>query len=100
MGKAKIKAKAKGGVVKVKAMFTSLMADKEEATKKGIEASYIRQIVATINDVVVYEVSMSGFMSENPLLKFKTKGGKKGDKIVFTVTDNSGKTTTAKKKIK
>ena len=100
MGKAKIKAKSKGGVVKVKAMFTSLMADKEEATKKGIDAAYIKQIVASINDVVVYEISMSGFMSENPLLKFKTKGGKKGDKIEFTVTDNLGKTTTAKKKIK
>lgn len=100
MGKAKIKAKEKGGIVKVKAMFTSLMADKEEATKKGIEVSYIKQIVASINDAVVYEISMSGFMSENPLLKFKTKGGKKGDKIVFAVTDSSGKTTTSKKKIK
>jgi len=100
MGKAKIKAKAKGGVVKVKAMFTSLMADTEQAKKTGIEAAYLKQIVASINDVVVYEVSMSGFMSENPLLKFKTKGGKKGDKIVFTVTDNHGKTTTSKKKIK
>ncbi len=100
MGKAKIKAKEKKGVVKVKAMFTSLMADKEEATKKGIEASYIKQIVASINGAVVYEISMSGFMSENPLLKFKTKGGKKGDKIEFVVTDNHGKSTTSKKKIK
>lgn len=100
MGKAKIKAKEKGGVVKVKAMFTSLMADKEEATKKGIQVSYIKQITAKINGVVVYEISMSGFMSENPLLKFKTTGGKKGEKIEFTVTDNAGKTTTSKKKIK
>lgn len=99
MGKAKIKAKEKGGVVKVKAMFTSLMADKEEATKKGIEAAYIKQITASVNDVVVYEVTMSGFMSENPLLKFKFNG-KKGDKLVFTATDNNGKTETAKKKIK
>lgn len=99
MGKAKIKAKEKGGVVKVKAMFTSLMADKEEATKKGIAVDYIKHIVATVNGVVVYEVNMSGFMSENPLLKFKFNG-KKGDKIEFTYTDNNGKATTAKKKIK
>jgi len=36
--KMKIKAKEKDGVVKVKAMFTSLMADKEEAEKKKIDA--------------------------------------------------------------
>jgi sulfur-oxidizing protein SoxZ len=97
--KMKIKAKEKKGVVKVKAMFTSLMADKEEAVKKGIKPSYIRYIVAKVNDVVVYEVTMSGFMSENPLVKFKFKG-KKGDKIVFTTIDNEEKTQTGKKKIK
>ncbi|WP_373036273.1 thiosulfate oxidation carrier complex protein SoxZ [Sulfurimonas sp.] len=100
MAKMKIKAKEKGGVVKVKAMFTSLMADKEEAEKKKIKVEYIRQIVATINGKVVFEVTTSGFMSENPLIKFKTKGGKKGDKIEFTTTDNNGKTETASKKIK
>ena len=97
--KMKIKAKEKKGVVKVKAMFTSLMADREEAVKKGIKASYIQYIVAKVNDVIVYELSMSGFMSENPLLKFKFKG-KKGDKVVFTTTDNNGKEQTGKKKIK
>ena len=80
-------------------MFTSLMADKEEAIKKGIKASYIKYIVAKVNDIIVYEVSMSGFMSENPLLKFKFNG-KKGDKVVFTTVDNEGKEQTGKKKIK
>ncbi|MDQ7045189.1 MAG: thiosulfate oxidation carrier complex protein SoxZ [Sulfurimonas sp.] len=42
---------------------------------------------------------MSGFMSENPLVKFKFKG-KKGDKIVFETTDNHGTKQTGKKKIK
>jgi len=98
--KMKIKAKEKGGVVKVKAMFTNLMADREQAIKTGVKEEYIKQITATINDKVVYEVSMGGFMSENPLLKFKTKGGKKGDKIVFTTVDNHDKKQTGKKKIK
>ncbi len=99
MGKMKIKAKEKKGVVKVKAMFTSLMADREEAVKKGIKASYIKYISAEVNGAVVYEVTMSGFMSENPLVKFKFKG-KKGDKINFTTIDNTGKEQTGKKKIK
>lgn len=99
MAKMKIKAKEKKGTVKVKAMFTSLMADKEEAIKKGISPSYIRYIVAKVNDAVVYEVTMSGFMSENPLVKFKFKG-KKGDKITFTTIDNENKTESGTTKIK
>ena len=99
MAKMKIKAKEKGGIVKVKAMFTSLMADREESVKKGIKPEYIKYIVAKVNDAVVYEVTMSGFMSENPLVKFKFKG-KKGDKITFTTVDNNEKTETSSKKIK
>ena len=97
--KMKIKAKEKKGIVKVKAMFTSLMADREESVKKGIKPEYIKYIVAKVNDVEVYEVTMSGFMSENPLVKFKFKG-KKGDKIAFTTVDNNEKTATSSKKIK
>ena len=99
MAKMKIKAKEKKGIVKVKAMFTSLMADREQAIKTGVKTEYIKYIVATVNDTVVYEVTTSGFMSENPLVKFKCSG-KKGDKIVFTTVDNNGKEQTGKKKIK
>jgi sulfur-oxidizing protein SoxZ len=100
MGKMKIKAKEKNGVVKVKAMFTSLMADKEEAEKKKIEASFITYIIGKANGKVVFEATTSGFMAENPLLKFSFTGAKKGDELEFTLTDNHGKTQTGKKKIK
>jgi sulfur-oxidizing protein SoxZ len=100
MAKMKIKAKEKDGVVKVKAMFTSLMADKEEAEKKKIEVEYISHIIAKANGKVVYEATTSGFMSENPLMKFAFTGAKKGDEVEFTLTDNHGKTETGKKKIK
>ena len=96
----KIKAKEKGGVVKVKAMFTSVMADKEEAEKKKIKPEFFTYIVAKANGKVVFEATTSGFMSENPLLKFSFTGAKKGDELEFTLTDNEGKTTTGKKKIK
>jgi len=100
MAKMKIKAKQKGDKTKVKVMFRSLMADREEAEKKNVPVEYIKRVVATVNDTVVYEVDMSGFMSENPLMKFSFTGAKKGDKLVFTTTDNEGKTKTGKKKIK
>jgi len=100
MGKMKIKAKEKGGVVKVKAMFTSVMADKEEAEKKKIKPEFFTYIVGKAAGKVVFEATTSGFMSENPLLKFSFTGAKKGDELEFTLTDNNGKTTTGKKKIK
>ena len=98
--KMKIKAKEKDGVVKVKAMFTNLMADKEEAEKKKIEVEYISQIVGKVGDKVVFEATTSGFMSENPLIKFSFTGAKKGDELEFTVTDHKGEVQTGKKKIK
>jgi len=100
MAKMKIKAKEKNGVVKVKAMFTSLMADKEEAEKKKIEPEYITYIIGKANGKVVFEATTSGFMAENPLIKFSFTGAKKGDELEFTITDNNGKTKTGKKKIK
>jgi sulfur-oxidizing protein SoxZ len=98
--KMKIKAKEKDGVVKVKAMFTSLMADKEEAEKKKIDVEYIAYIIAKVNDKVVFEATTSGFMAENPLIKFSFTGAKKGDELEFILTDHAGKTSTGKKKIK
>jgi len=100
MAKMKIKAKEKNGIVKVKAMFRSLMADKEEAEKKKIKAEYIAHILGKANGKVVFEATTSGFMSENPLVKFSFTGAKKGDELEFVLTDNHGKTKTGKKKIK
>ena len=98
--KMKIKAKEKGGVVKVKAMFTSVMADKEEAEKKKIKPEYFTYIVGKANGKVVFEATTSGFMSENPLIKFSFTGAKKGDELEFELTDNHGEKQTGKKKIK
>ena len=99
MAKMKIKAKEKKGIVKVKAMFTSLMAEREQAKKAGVPPEFIKYIVAKVNGKIVYEATTSGYLAENPLVKFKFKG-KKGDKIVFTTIDNNDKKQTGKKKIK
>lgn len=100
MAKMKIKAKEKNGVVKVKAMFRSLMADTEEAEKKKIKPEYITHILGKANGKVVFEATTSGFMAENPLIKFSFTGAKKGDELEFVLTDNLGETKTGKKKIK
>ena len=94
------KAKLKKDTVKVKVMFESPMAGREEAKKsKKIEkVEFITHIIASVNGAMVYEVSTSPFISKNPLFKFQFKGAKKGDKIEFVATDNNGKQ--AKKSIK
>lgn len=85
----KVKAKVKNGVVEVKAMFTSDMAGREEAEKKKIKPSFIAHIIATVDGVMVYEVSTSPFISKNPLFKFSFKGATGGTMEVVT-TDNNG----------
>ena len=96
----KVKAKLKGAIVKVKMMLKSPMAGVEEATRKKIKPEFITQIIAKHNNKTVYEVTTGGFVSKNPLFKFEFKGGAKGDALDISVTDNNGKVTTKKAKIK
>jgi sulfur-oxidizing protein SoxZ len=98
--KLRAKAKLKGDLVKVKAMFKNPMAGAEEAEKKQQKPNFIAYIKAEYKGVIVYEVSTGGFISKNPLFKFEFKGGQKGDKFEITSTDNSGKSKTTKVKIK
>jgi sulfur-oxidizing protein SoxZ len=98
--KIKAKAKLKGALIKVKAMFKNQMAGIEEAEKKGNKPDYIAHIIAKYNGRTIYEVSTGGFISKNPLFKFEFKGAKKGEKFTLTATDNNGKSTTKKVKIK
>ena len=95
----KVKAKEKDGIVKAKIMVKAENMGPEEAEKKKKEPNFITSLVAKSGDKVVYEMSGSGFLSKNPLLKFKFKG-KKGDDFEVTVTDLKGKTETKKTKVK
>jgi sulfur-oxidizing protein SoxZ len=96
----KVKAKLKGDVINVKVLAKHVNAGPEEAEKKKIDANFITSVVAKCNDKIVYELSGSGFISKNPLFKFKFKGAKKGDKVEVTWTDLKGKTETKAKAIK
>jgi len=100
MGKTRIKAKLKKGVVTVKAMAKHAMMSYDEAKKKGKTANFITNIIATVNGTTVYEVSTSQFLSKNPYMKFKFTGANKGDKLKLTWTDLSGATNTGTGKIK
>jgi len=95
----KVKAKEKDGIVKVKVLAKHQNIGPEEAEKKKKEANFITSVIAKVGDTVVFDMSGSGFMSANPLYKFKFKG-KKGDKLEVTWTDLKGESNTKKAKIK
>ncbi len=95
----KVKAKEKDGIVKVKVLAKHQNIGPEEGEKKKKEANFITSVIAKVGDKVVYELSGSGFMSKNPLYKFKFKGAK-GDELEVTWTDLKGETKTKKVKVK
>ncbi len=95
----KVKAKEKDGIVKVKVLAKHQNIGPEEAKKKSKEANFITTVIAKVGDKVVYEMNGSGFMSKNPLYKFKFKGAKGGE-LEVTWTDLKGNTKTKKVKIK
>ncbi len=97
--KMKIKAKEKNGVVKAKVLITHNMLTYDQAKKKGKVANFITHITATVGSKVVYDASVSQFLSKNPLIKFKF-AGKKGDELKITYTQLKGEVFYATKKIK
>ncbi|PID47838.1 MAG: thiosulfate oxidation carrier complex protein SoxZ [Proteobacteria bacterium] len=96
----KIKAKFKKGVLKVKAMAKHPMITYAVAKKKGVKPNFITMWTAKIGDEMIFEMSSSQFLSKNPIVKFKSRAGKKGEKIEMTWVDLLGKTKTKKVKIK
>jgi sulfur-oxidizing protein SoxZ len=96
----KVKAKLKGDVVNVKVLAKTPSLGAEEAEKKKKDVDYISTVVAKANGKVVYEMTGSGFMSKNPLFKFKVKGLKAGDEIEVTTTTSKGESKSKKAKVK
>ena len=100
----KVKAKLKGGIVKVKAMAKHSMTTYNQAEKKTgnkDDANFITHITATCNGETVLDMSTSQFLSKNPIFKFQFKGDfKKGDKVLMNFVDRKGKTGKGKGKIK
>jgi len=95
----RIKAKAKDGVVTVKAMMKHEMLRYDIAKKKGKEANFIVYINGTVDGKPVYEASTSQFLSKNPYIKFKFKG-EAGKELELSWVDLKGNTKSKKAKIK
>ncbi|MDD2697768.1 MAG: thiosulfate oxidation carrier complex protein SoxZ [Arcobacteraceae bacterium] len=85
----KLKAKVKDGIVEVKSMFKHDMLSYQEAERKKVPANFLTYIVATVGTDVVFEMSVSQFVSKDPFIKFTFKGAA-GDEVVVKTTDLLG----------
>lgn len=88
----KLRAKAKGGVVTVKALMNHPMETglrKDKKTGKMIPAHHIQEVTAKLGDTTVLDAVWGGAISKNPYLSFKCSGAK-GDSLTLSWVDNQG----------
>ena len=97
MSSIKLKAKAEGSNVEVKALMTHPMETgqrKDKKTGELVPAHFISEIVVTAGDKTVMTAHWGASVSKNPYLAF-TYAGAAGDKVKLTWKDNKGETDSA-----
>lgn len=96
--KIKIRTRSADGAVEVLALInhpmeTGQRTDKQ--TKQKIPAHFIQQVVLEHNGKAVVTAATGAAISEDPLLGFKLKGAKNGDKVKVSWKDNKGESGSA-----
>ena len=88
----RIRASSQGDVVEVKILVRHDMESGQRKDSSGniIPAHFIQTFVVKCNDKVVLDGLLGTAVSNDPFLSFKFKGGKKGDKVTASWTDNKG----------
>lgn len=98
----KVRAKAKNGIVTVKALINHPMETglrKNKKTGKMIPAHHIQEVTAKSGDKTVMSAVWGGAISKNPYLSFKFSGSK-GDSITLSWVDNKGNSDSKTAKVK
>jgi sulfur-oxidizing protein SoxZ len=88
----KIRAAMLGDKVEVKVLMSHIMETGQRKDAKGatIPAHFIQNVSATHNGKTVLSAQWGPAVSTNPFLSFRFKGGKPGEKVAITWTDNKG----------
>jgi sulfur-oxidizing protein SoxZ len=88
----KIRATVQGDKVEVKVLMNHEMETGQRKDAKGatVPAHFIQTVTATHNGKTVLSAQWGPSVSKNPFLSFRFKGGKAGEKISITWTDNKG----------
>jgi len=98
----KLRAKAKKGIVTLKALINHPMETglrKNKKTGKLIPAHFIQEVTAKSGDKTVMSAVWGGAISKNPYLSFKFSGSK-GDSITLSWVDNKGNSDSKTAKVK
>lgn len=89
----KIRARVVDGTAQIAVLIMHPMETgqrKDPATGQVFPAHFIRSVTATVNDRVVMEAQWGPAISRNPLLGFRVRGAKAGDRLVVSWEDNRG----------
>ena len=88
----KIRASVVGDSTEVKVLMSHEMetGQRKDAQGQTIPAWFIQSVTATYNGKTVLAAQWGPAVSKNPFLAFKFSGGKVGDKVTITWTDNHG----------
>jgi len=91
----KIRATLKGDVAEVRARMTHIMETglrKDPASGQVIPAHFIKRLVATLNGKIVLDAHWGPSVSKDPVIGFRVKGARAGDRVAIKTTDNKGET--------
>ena len=88
----RIRAQAQGDKTTVRVLVSHEMesGQRKDAAGKIVPAWFIQTINATWNGKTVMSAQWGTAVSKNPFVQFSFKGGKAGDKIMVSWTDNHG----------
>jgi len=93
----KIRTRTQEGAVEVLVLVTHPMETgmrKDKASGKVIPAHFIQELIIELNGKPMASASLGIGVSENPLLGFRSKTAKNGDKLKVTWKDNKGESGT------
>jgi sulfur-oxidizing protein SoxZ len=92
----KIRASMQGDKVEVKVLMSHVMETglRKDAKGNTVPAHFIQNVTASHNGRTVLSAQWGTSVSQNPFLSFRFKGGRPGDKLSITWTDNQGETRT------
>jgi sulfur-oxidizing protein SoxZ len=94
----KIRTRTQEGAVEVLVLVTHPMETgmrKDKASGQVIPAHFIQELNIELNGKLMASASLGIGVSENPLLGFRSKTAKKGDKLKISWKDNKGEAGTA-----
>lgn len=98
----KIRTKQEDGLTTVRMLITHPMETgrrRDELTGKLVPAHFIREVTIEHNRRTVATCELSTAVSKDPYISIRFRGGKTGDKIRVTWTDNLGNTESAESTI-